>query len=364
MLSLQAGLPPPSLVQSGSRMLPALRRLPNRLARHFRARVQRRLFPNQGLTRIPIGRPHAGGVLDSVEVNDDSTLAVLGWAADERAFMAGMQLVDDELRLIPAHVFRVPRPDLATLGGHHPERLGLVAEFVLPAEASGRLLSLAIGGSTIVQVPVPLFQRPHYAELYYESKVWHRDDIYGVGPPQPYASREILDLCADLHGPVLDFGCGAGALLSRLRANGLETFGLELDNWLMRESTMPAAVPYVTFYDGTMPSPFDAGAFATVTCCEVLEHIPNYQEAVTEIARLSRERVLITVPDMSSIPRGMRHGVVPWHLLERSHLNFFSQASLAATLAPHFSRVRFARIGEIRCERLRFYTSLVAICDK
>ncbi len=62
---------------------------------------------------------------------------------------------------------------------------------------------------------------------------------------------------------------------------------------------------------------FAAGAFASVTCVEVLEHIEDIEGAVREIARLARERVFVTVPDISAIP-----------LLE-----------------PHFARVRMVRIG-------------------
>jgi SAM-dependent methyltransferase len=344
-------------------MLSRLRALPDRWARRLRAKAERRLFP-RGLRRTAIGRTHAGGVLDAVETTGDGIVAVVGWAADEQAFVDGLSLTGHGVRLVPTHVFRVPRPDLTTLGGRHPERLGIVAEFVLPVELSGRALDVTLGEAAVARFDVPVFQPPHYHDLYGNPGVWHRDQVYGVGPPLPTVSREIFDLCSDLPGPILDFGCGAGALLSRLREQGLDASGLELDTPVMRAATVPGAAGHVTFYSGAMPAPFAGGAYATVTCCEVLEHIPEYLAAVAEIARLARTRAMITVPDMSSIPRGLGHGVVPWHLLEGSHVNFFTQASLEATLAPHFSRIRFARIGEIRCDRMRFYTSLVAICDK
>jgi len=337
--------------------------LPERIARRVRARIIRRLLP-RGLQRVLIQRPHAGGVLDAVEISGDGTVAVAGWSADESAFIGTLSLGVLGSRLKPAHVFRVPRPDLARLNGSHPERLGLIAEFVLPPDASGRPLTVLVEDTAVATVDGPVFRPPDYGDLFGNPGVWHREQVYGVGPPQPTVSSEILDLCSDLPGPLLDFGCGAGALLSRLRQAGIDASGLELDTTVMRSATLPGAAGHVTFYDGTLPSPFASGAFASVTCCEVLEHIPDYRGAAAALARLTRDRALITVPDMSSIPRGLAHGVVPWHLLEGSHVNFFTQGSLAATLEPHFRRVRFARIGEIRCERLRFYTSLVAFCDK
>jgi hypothetical protein len=56
--------------------------------------------------------------------------------------------------------------------------------------------------------------------------------------------------------------------------------------------------------------------------------------------------------------------VVPWHLLEATHVNFFTQRSLQALLAPLGSRVEFARIGRIDCDRLSYYTSLVALVQR
>jgi len=77
----------------------------------------------------------------------------------------------------------------------------------------------------------------------------------------------------------------------------------------------------------------------------VLEHIPDWRTALQEIARVGR-RALITVPDMSAIPAPLPSRVVPWHLLESTHLNFFTQRSLHLALSPFFSRVRFLRLGE------------------
>jgi hypothetical protein len=67
---------------------------------------------------------------------------------------------------------------------------------------------------------------------------------------------------------------------------------------------------------------------------------------------------------MSAVPRGYRHGVVPWHLLESTHVNFFTQASLESLLAPIASRMEMARFGQVTCDRLSYYTNLAAIVDR
>jgi hypothetical protein len=95
-----------------------------------------------------------------------------------------------------------------------------------------------------------------------------------------------------------------------------------------------------------------------------LEHVPDYQAAVREIARLAGEQALFTVPDASAIPLGFQHGAVPWHLLERTHVNFFTQRSLQQLLQPHFSKVQFSRVGAAYFNKTPYWVSLSALCWK
>jgi hypothetical protein len=96
----------------------------------------------------------------------------------------------------------------------------------------------------------------------------------------------------------------------------------------------------------------------------VLEHIPGPHAALAEMARLASRALLVTVPDMSAIPRGYPHAVVPWHLLEATHVNFFTQTSLRAALAPYAAAIEISRIGLVRCDRLQFYGSLAAMARR
>lgn len=338
--------------------------LPRRVARRFRRQLEYGLLGHRTLAVLPVGRPHAGGMIDAIELADDGLLTVVGWAPDADAFAGTLTLSARGTTIPASHVFRITRPDLAQLAGVHPTRMGIVVEYVLPAEWSHARAVVSADATTIAEVPLPSCSTPAYCEFYGNPGVWHREQVYNVGAPVRQVSSEIVELCDGLPGPLLDFGCGAGVLVRALRARGVEAHGLELDQPAMRDAAEGEAAPYLTYYPGDFPAPFGDAAFRTVTCCEVLEHIPDYAGAVAELARLSSARVLITVPDMSAIPRGFRHGVVPWHLLERSHVNFFSQQSLHEVLRPHFRAIHFFRIGEVRCDRVRFYTSLVALCER
>jgi SAM-dependent methyltransferase len=203
-----------------------------------------------------------------------------------------------------------------------------------------------------------------YAHLHTWTAVLGRADIYASGLPTRAVSAEVLSLARRLPGPVLDFGCGAGALVAALRREGIDAYGLEIDDARIREHLIEEVKPYVTLYSGGFPAPFAGAQFAGVVCSEVLEHTPGPQATLAEVARLAGRAMLITVPDMSAIPRGYAHAVVPWHLLESTHVNFFTQASLHAALEPHAARIEMARIGVVQCDRLQFYSSLAAVVER
>lgn len=46
--------------------------------------------------------------------------------------------------------------------------------------------------------------------------------------------------------------------------------------------------------------------------------------------------------------------------MEASHVNFFTQQRLGAVFDRYSREVEFFRIWELRCDRLRFYSSLMA----
>ena len=205
------------------------------------------------------------------------------------------------------------------------------------------------------------FVKVDHRGLLCAQDVLHREDIYGSGPPNAAIEPEIFDLVKHLKGPVLDFGCGRGLTIEALRKMGVEAQGLELDSPTIRAC---ALAEVVTLYDGTFPSPMEAGRFASVICSEVLEHIPDYEGAVRDIARLAGEQAFFSVPDISAVPLGCQYGAVPWHLLESTHVNFFTQRSLRKLLEGYFSKIEFGRVGAARFGETGYFMSLTAMCWK
>lgn len=308
----------------------------------------------------PVSIPIHDGRIDAVVVQHDGVVAAMGWTADldrfERAL--GLRIGGDTRR--PAHAFRVPRPDVEPASGAGGFR-GAVAEWMLEPHRASRAATLVVDGLEAHRLSIPPVAATPYGSLHTETAILGRESIYGSGAPVHIVSDEVLQLARRLPPPILDFGCGGGALLRALRREGIEAYGLELDDERIRQHLLDEVKPFVTMYGGTLPSPFADRQFESVVSSEVLEHMPDPMAALAEMARLARTKLMITVPDSSSIPRGFAHAVVPWHLLESTHLNFFTQHSLSATLNRFAVAVEFARIGAVQCDRMLYYSSVVAV---
>lgn len=204
---------------------------------------------------------------------------------------------------------------------------------------------------------------PHYAGLRNTARVLGRNEIYGFGPPNSNVTPEIAAMALRLPAPLLDFGCGIGSLIRVLRSAGIESCGIEIDRPGILDNLPQDMRPYVTLYGGSFPIPFPDKAFASVVCSEVLEHIPNYEGALQEIVRVCRGQLLLTVPDISVIPLLHKHNVVPWHLLESTHVNFFNQSSLEQLLKRYFQSVLFFRLGTCNINGTPYPESLMALCS-
>jgi GT2 family glycosyltransferase/SAM-dependent methyltransferase len=196
------------------------------------------------------------------------------------------------------------------------------------AERLRRILFASAGGAAGDEPP-PFLEVLLDAGV--SGRVLHREDIYGFGPPSPTANDEVLGLILKYAGsPLLDVGCGIGAYLTALEHLGLLARGIEINPLYVAEAQ--ALNRQVQLYEGTK-LPFCEGEFDTVMAIEVLEHIPDWELTLAEMLRVARRCVLISVPNIGLLPLLHRHGVVPWHMLEATHVNFFTPEILSTRLS-------------------------------
>ena len=97
---------------------------------------------------------------------------------------------------------------------------------------------------------------------------------------------------------VLDVGAGEGFHLEMFRQNkiGKKLEGIEyMDEALLLAKQMH---PKVTIKKGDIYKlPYQANSFDVVICTEVLEHIEDPTAALTELVRVSRKYLILTVPN-------------------------------------------------------------------
>jgi SAM-dependent methyltransferase len=237
---------------------------------------------------------------------------------------------------------------------------GATWEFLLPSErpARGRLVVEAEGQLVADDIVALPSDAPSMAQLLDPGGRYGRDGIYGSGPPLATASPEVVAIAGRLPSPMLDFGCGIGALLRALRTVGFDVTGVELDRPDIVDGLQPDVRRFVQLTDGRFPLPFADRSFASAVAFEVLEHVPDVESAARELVRLADEEIAVSVPDPSSIPTLFPHSVVPWHLLEATHLHFFSVEALAGLFAPEFELVEQFRLNRRQVNGTIFYDSL------
>lgn len=279
--------------------------------------------------------------LDAISGQPLPVLLARGWCTDPDRIDVALVYADGT-RAPPSVLTRELRPDVVAAKKLKFPWAGFIAEFHL----TGRPKAVELFGKAHA---VPDAERygsvePHYKTLYENERILHRDDIYAVGLPVP-ADPALVELAGALVGKtVLDFGCGTGDLVAKLRALGRDASGIEIDRPAIREHLRPAALPFVRLYDGHLPLPYPGYSFDTVIATEVIEHVDDPQAIANELMRVARSTIFVTVPDMSSVPLSWPTRTVPWHLLEASHVNFFNPRSLAALFAPRFTPARQVRI--------------------
>ena len=84
--------------------------------------------------------------------------------------------------------------------------------------------------------------------------------------------------------------------------------------------------------------PFADGAFDAALCIEVLEHIDEPRAFLREVSRVA-PRLIVSVPNCELLGYLWDHLATPWHMLEASHVNFFTRWSLGALLREFYPEV-------------------------
>ncbi|MEY2548261.1 MAG: hypothetical protein QOD64_843 [Verrucomicrobiota bacterium] len=283
-----------------------------------------------------------------------------------RAFLDGRSCAETRILF--------PRPDSRTgfrmLGRISPPIAGPRDAALRVVAGTGDTGRDIVAEQTIRLVPALLRGRPYGDVVEPENEtVLHRENIYGSGPPIEEAGVEVSNL---LHAylpngaSVVDVGCGAGAYGPPLMAAGHDWLGLEA-NAHCCDILSRRQLPFRRVDVNSARLPCRDAEYDSAICIEVLEHTKDPVAFAAEIARIVRRRALFSVPNMELLPYLHDWRVVPWHLLEGDHKNFFTRASLRGLLSRHFRNVEIFPYGEhpLRTrDEVPLYVHLFAVAEK
>ncbi len=145
---------------------------------------------------------------------------------------------------------------------------------------------------------------------------------------------------------VHEVGCGEGQVSLRLAAEGLKVRGSDFSTQVVAEARRNAAaanasIPFqvASIYD---LQPAEAGA-ELIVCCEVLEHLPDPEQALNVLAQLARPHLIVSVP-REPIWRALnmvRGKYVTEFGNTPGHLNHWSSRSFLKFLRQRFEIVEY-----------------------
>jgi SAM-dependent methyltransferase len=144
---------------------------------------------------------------------------------------------------------------------------------------------------------------------------------------QEYAGRMVLDV-----------GCGSGAYVLH-PANERVIYGVDhiaYPTWIERPDRFAVST--------ADRLPFGDASVDTILSFEVLEHVRDPGQALREYRRVTRQNIILTVPNCS-ITEGMRRSNLLYsHWSDRTHVNFFDLESICHQVSEAGFRVAKKRL--------------------
>jgi 2-polyprenyl-3-methyl-5-hydroxy-6-metoxy-1,4-benzoquinol methylase len=141
-------------------------------------------------------------------------------------------------------------------------------------------------------------------------------------------------------GSVLDVGCGEGVLVHRwaIERPGTRLVGIDLEEPSIQAGWAEREAPNLEYRVMQAENlPFADGEFELASAIEVLEHVPDPEHTVAEMARCASRHLLVSVPReplwrMLNMARGAY-----WSELGNTpgHLNHWSRRAFVTLLSRH-----------------------------
>jgi SAM-dependent methyltransferase len=228
------------------------------------------------------------------------------------------------------------------LFAHHPSATP-GASFAIDVRArlrDGRRTG-RITGATVTAIARD-YRTNHFGVLLDQqtTAVQRHANLFAVGPSQSVGDADLGHLLRRYLGPpplrVIDVGCGFGSYGRGLLADGYDWLGVETNPADCAELAR-LGLPHRQADGRTLP--FGDGSFEAAMCIEVLEHVDDPRSFLAEVRRVAPRRLFVSVPNCELLGYLWDYRAVPWHMLEATHVNFFTRWSLGALLREFYPSV-------------------------
>jgi SAM-dependent methyltransferase len=135
---------------------------------------------------------------------------------------------------------------------------------------------------------LPLMSNEEYVSVYQTTASYH------ISRETDLNSSCIQAILRDITGfSVLEVGCGSGFLARKIKAAGFDVTATDI----VRHKTLNELDETIKFLNADVTAlPFANNAFDTVICTHVLEHVIDFKQAVNELRRVAKKRLIIVVP--------------------------------------------------------------------
>jgi ubiquinone/menaquinone biosynthesis C-methylase UbiE len=198
-----------------------------------------------------------------------------------------------------------------------------------------------------------------YQKFYeYEADVYRIDATH----EEAFVHRRTLVrrlLPSGLDGPIMDAGCGDGALSEDLAGlTGARVFGSDLARKRATHASERLGVnrfSQANVYD----LPYRDNTFSLVICTDLLEHLDDPEDAMRELVRVSSQYVLVSVPWSIEIEKTLCPHCLDDYFLY-GHQHSFGTEGIERLAAGAGARVeRFEHIIPMfECRRYKWFPPL------